>query len=76
MIKIIDSGPGIPENELSNVLEPFYRLSKARESAQGGFGLGLAIVKNIIESHGGEFRLENQQFLLDLGSGYEFQLGI
>jgi len=59
MIKIIDSGPGIPDDELSTVLEPFYRLSKARESVQGGFGLGLAIVKNIIEGHGGEFWLEN-----------------
>jgi signal transduction histidine kinase len=59
LIEVIDSGPGIDEAELVNVLEPFHRLSKARESSQGGFGLGLAIVKKIIEGHGGEFWLEN-----------------
>ena len=59
LIKVSDSGPGIHEDDLINALEPFHRLSKARESSQGGFGLGLAIVKTIIEGHGGEFWLEN-----------------
>jgi len=59
LIKVSDSGPGIHEDDLINVLEPFHRLSKARESSKGGFGLGLAIVKTIIEGHGGEFWLEN-----------------
>jgi len=59
MIEVSDTGPGIDELELTNVLEPFYRLSKARESSQGGFGLGLAIVKTIIDGHGGDFWLEN-----------------
>jgi len=59
LIEVIDAGPGIDEAELVNVLEPFHRLSKARESSQGGFGLGLAIVKTIVEGHGGKFWLEN-----------------
>jgi signal transduction histidine kinase len=59
IIKVIDSGPGIPDDDLLNALEPFRRLSKARESSQGGFGVGLAIVKSIVEGHDGEFWLEN-----------------
>jgi len=59
VIKVSDSGAGIHEDDLVKALEPFHRLSKARESSQGGFGLGLAIVKTIVEGHSGEFWLEN-----------------
>lgn len=56
-ISVSDTGPGIPADEVDAALEPFRRLSKARESHQGGFGLGLAIVEAIAKGHDGELIL-------------------
>ena len=54
-IKIIidDNGPGIPENELQNVMKPFYRIDKSRGQNKSGVGLGLSIANDIIRAHGG-----------------------
>jgi len=54
-IKIIidDNGPGIPENELQNVMKPFYRIDKSRGQNKSGVGLGLSIANDIVRSHGG-----------------------
>lgn len=57
---IEDDGPGIPEAELSRVTQPFYRLEGSRNRDTGGMGLGLAITQAIVQSHGGELRLENR----------------
>lgn len=57
---IEDNGPGIPEAELSRVTQPFYRLEGSRNRDTGGMGLGLAITQAIVQSHGGELRLENR----------------
>jgi signal transduction histidine kinase len=59
-IIIDDTGPGIPEDELARVLQPFYRLEGSRSRDTGGMGLGLAIAASIIEAHGGALRLENR----------------
>jgi len=59
-ICIIDSGPGIPEQQLEAVFEPFYRLETSRSRETGGTGLGLSIARNIALSHGGDLRLENR----------------
>ena len=59
-ISVLDSGPGIPEEELEKVLRPFYRLEASRASATGGTGLGLAIVKQLAEINGWEIRLANR----------------
>ena len=56
-IVVADHGPGVPEEALARIVEPFERLSDARESGRGGFGLGLAIVKAVCEGHDGELRL-------------------
>ncbi len=56
-IVVSDHGPGIPEDKLETVLEPFERLSDARESKNGGFGLGLAIAKAVTDGHDGVFEL-------------------
>jgi signal transduction histidine kinase len=59
-IDIDDEGPGIPEAELTRVLEPFYRLEKSRSRETGGVGLGLAIAHSIVQAHGGKLTLNNR----------------
>jgi two-component system phosphate regulon sensor histidine kinase PhoR len=58
-ITVADSGPGIPNEDLTRVFERFYRVDKSR-SRPGGTGLGLAIVKHLVELHGGEAVAENR----------------
>jgi signal transduction histidine kinase len=60
VITVTDSGPGIPEEQLELVFEPFYRLESSRNRETGGTGLGLSIARNIALSHGGDLRLENR----------------
>jgi signal transduction histidine kinase len=60
-IRIDDTGPGIPKNELPRVTQPFYRLEDSRNRHTGGMGLGLAIASSVIEAHGGELRLANRE---------------
>ena len=58
-ITIRNEGLEIPEGELANIFQKFYRLDAARSSRTGGAGLGLAIAKEIVESHGGNIRCES-----------------
>uniref|UniRef100_A0A2A4Z322 histidine kinase n=1 Tax=OCS116 cluster bacterium TaxID=2030921 RepID=A0A2A4Z322_9PROT len=58
-ICIKDIGPGIAEDELEKVFEPFYRLEKSRNKDTGGVGLGLSIARNIIRGHGGDLSIAN-----------------
>lgn len=60
VITMTDQGPGIPEQELQRVFEPFYRLEGSRSRNTGGTGLGLGIARNIARAHGGDIHLENQ----------------
>jgi two-component system, cell cycle sensor histidine kinase PleC len=57
---IRDNGPGIPEDEIATVLSTFGRGSQAIKNADQGSGLGLPIVKNLVELHGGAFRLTSK----------------
>ena len=57
-IKIEDDGPGIPEQEYENVFKPFYKIDKARADSKSSVGLGLSIASDIIQSHGGNIKLE------------------
>lgn len=58
-IAVRDSGPGIPEERLEQVFEPFYRQEDSRNIASGGVGLGLSIARNVAEAHGGQLWLRN-----------------
>ena len=57
LITIEDDGPGIPEDQYTNVFKPFFRLDKSRSLNNLGVGLGLAISEDIINSHGGNIQL-------------------
>lgn len=58
-IRITDDGPGVPEEELSRLFEPFYRPDVSRSRETGGSGLGLAIVRSCIQACGGSVSLRN-----------------
>src|SRR5690606_36445467 len=58
-IVIRDRGPGIPDDEMASVFEPFYRLESSRSRETGGTGLGLTIAHNLARQHDGEIRLRN-----------------
>ena len=60
VLSVIDTGPGIPADEIPKVLQAFGQGSLAHESAEGGTGLGLPIVQNLIELHGGTFELKSE----------------
>lgn len=59
-ITIDDDGPGIPEDELTRVFQPFYRVEGSRGRETGGIGLGLAIALSVVQAHGGRLRLSNR----------------
>jgi signal transduction histidine kinase len=58
---IDDDGPGIPEDRLEEVFEPFVRLEESRSNATGGVGLGLTLTRSIAREHGGDVVLENRR---------------
>jgi signal transduction histidine kinase len=60
LITIDDEGPGIPDQCMSRVFEPFFRADPARRKFGPGAGLGLAIAKEIVERHGGKLTLQNR----------------
>ena len=60
VITIADEGPGLPEEELERVFEPFYRVESSRNRDTGGTGLGLSIARDIIQAHGGAITLRNR----------------
>ena len=61
LIAIEDCGPGIPEEAIAQIFDPFFRVDTSRDRETGGVGLGLAIVKTCIESCGGKVSCENRK---------------
>ncbi|MFW8635674.1 ATP-binding protein [Cribrihabitans pelagius] len=60
VITVADSGPGIPEEDLEKVFEPFLRLEASRSLETGGHGLGLSIARTILRAHGGDITLASR----------------
>ena len=58
-IRIADRGPGVPDEALEKLFDPFYRVETHRSRETGGTGLGLAIVKTCVEACGGKVSARN-----------------
>ncbi|TGE39599.1 HAMP domain-containing protein [Desulfosporosinus fructosivorans] len=70
-VTVVDSGEGIPEEELEHIFDRFYRVDKSRERENGGTGLGLAIAKEFIQAHGGVIQVESKK-----GEGSCFRISL
>ncbi len=70
-VRVRDTGVGIPNEDLNQLFERFYRVDKDRSRATGGSGLGLAISKQIVEMHGGSISVESE---VGVGSVFEIRL--
>ena len=71
--KVINTGKGIPENELRYVFERFYKVDKSRSANKNSTGLGLYIARNIVSAHGGKITVSSKEnatttFTVDLPS--------
>lgn len=69
VIRVRDTGVGIPKEDLPRVFERFYRVDKARSREMGGTGLGLSIARHIINEHDGEIYVSSQ-----VSKGSEFKI--
>jgi signal transduction histidine kinase len=59
-VKVMDRGPGIAEEQLAQVMQPFYRVENSRNRSTGGTGLGLAIAQQLALAIGGALTLSNR----------------
>ena len=60
VVRVTDSGPGVPEHALDKLFRPFYRIDDARGRQTGGVGLGLAITDRAVRLHGGTIKVANR----------------
>lgn len=73
VLRVVDQGPGIPEDALPHLFDRFYRAQASRDRTSGGAGLGLAIVQAIVQAHAGTITAEN---LPEGGSAFTMRLPI
>jgi two-component system OmpR family sensor kinase len=60
VVRVTDSGPGIPAADQERVFDRFYRIDKARSRDRGGSGLGLAVARSLVRAHGGEIEVRSR----------------
>jgi signal transduction histidine kinase len=65
-IRVIDDGPGVPDEHAERIFDRFYRVDASRSRATGGAGLGLAIARQLVELHGGRIWYERPAFVIAL----------
>ncbi|BCY19035.1 two-component sensor histidine kinase [Leptolinea sp. HRD-7] len=75
-LSIIDTGSGIPPEDLPFVFDRFYRADRSRSRASGGAGLGLAIVKHLVEAHGGRISVISPVEDTGYGTRFDIQLPV
>ena len=61
IIRVRDYGPGVPDESLSKLFDPFYRVAEARDRQSGGVGLGLSIAQRAVRFHGGMIAATNAE---------------
>jgi len=59
VIRVRDTGIGLPANRLADIFQPFVQLDRGESSSQGGLGVGLTLVKTLVELHGGRMRIRS-----------------
>ncbi|MCS7023804.1 MAG: ATP-binding protein [Bryobacteraceae bacterium] len=59
VVEVRDYGPGVPEEKLNRIFDPFFRVEASRDSTEGGVGLGLAIARRAVSVHNGSIRARN-----------------
>jgi two-component system sensor histidine kinase CpxA len=68
-VHVRDRGPGVPEEYLGSLFQPFFRVEEARDRQRGGAGLGLAIAERTVRLHGGSIAARNRD-----GGGLEVEV--
>lgn len=76
VLRIADDGPGLPEDELTRVFEPFHRVGQDRDRSTGGAGLGLAIAARVVAAHGGRIVARNLAGEGGVAAGLEVSLSL
>lgn len=69
LVRVVDTGPGIPEEEHLRIFDRFYQVDPSTRRRHGGMGLGLAVVRNVVESHRGAIWVDSE-----LGRGAAFNV--
>ncbi|MSQ60145.1 MAG: HAMP domain-containing histidine kinase [Betaproteobacteria bacterium] len=70
-IRVADTGVGIPEEEIPNVFERFYRVARGERGSGENAGLGLAITKSILDLHGAQMQVDSK---VGMGTAFSFTL--
>jgi len=74
-LSVRDFGPGVADEHLAHMAEPFYRVDSARQRATGGVGLGLTLCRLVAQAHGGELRIRRAQPGLEVTAAWPIERG-